>query len=333
MSEKNFENKNYVLNVKNLKTYFYTKLGILKAVDDVSFKIRPGEIMGLVGESGSGKSVTGFSILGLIDSPGEVVGGEIFFKNDNLLKYSSKNIRSLRGNKIAMIFQDPLMTLNPVLRIDTQMLEAIYSHNKGISKKVATKICIESLEKVGIPSAEQRMRSYPHEFSGGMRQRVCIAIALLNKPELIIADEPTTALDVTIQSQILYQMQELVKSSNTAMVWITHDLAVVSGLADSISVMYAGKIVEQGNLRDVIDKPGHPYTKGLISSIPSQNKRGKNIPQIPGLTPSLINRPFGCVFRTRCPNPCNNCKEGKIEMGLVEIDKDHWVDQCCINCI
>jgi len=333
MSEKNFENKNYVLNVKNLKTYFYTKLGILKAVDDVSFKIRPGEIMGLVGESGSGKSVTGFSILGLIDSPGEVVGGEIFFKNDNLLKYSSKNIRSLRGNKIAMIFQDPLMTLNPVLRIDTQMLEAIYSHNKGISKKVATKICIESLEKVGIPSAEQRMRSYPHEFSGGMRQRVCIAIALLNKPELIIADEPTTALDVTIQSQILYQMQELVKSSNTAMVWITHDLAVVSGLADSISVMYAGKIVEQGNLRDVIDKPGHPYTKGLISSIPSQNKRGENIPQIPGLTPSLINRPFGCVFRTRCPNPCNNCKEGKIEMGLVEIDKDHWVDQCCINCI
>ena len=333
MSEKNFENKNYVLNVKNLKTYFYTKLGILKAVDDVSFKIRPGEIMGLVGESGSGKSVTGFSILGLIDSPGEVVGGKIFFKNDNLLEYSSKNIRSLRGNKIAMIFQDPLMTLNPVLRIDTQMLEAIYSHNKGISKKAATKICIESLEKVGIPSAEQRMRSYPHEFSGGMRQRVCIAIALLNKPELIIADEPTTALDVTIQSQILYQMQELVKSSNTAMVWITHDLAVVSGLADSISVMYAGKIVEQGNLRDVIDKPGHPYTKGLISSIPSQNKRGENIPQIPGLTPSLINRPFGCVFRTRCPNPCNNCKEGKIEMGLVEIDKDHWVDQCCINCI
>tara|TARA_Y100001936_G_scaffold239045_1_gene271605 strand:+ start:1893 stop:2663 length:771 start_codon:yes stop_codon:yes gene_type:complete len=232
-----------------------------------------------------------------------------FLKKKNLLKYSTKNIKSLRGNKISMIFQDPLMTLNPVLRIDTQMLEAIYAHNPKISKKDATKICIENLEKVGIPSAEQRMRSYPHEFSGGMRQRVCIAIALLNKPELIIADEPTTALDVTIQSQILYQMQELIKITNTAMIWITHDLAVVSGLADFISVMYAGKIVEQGKLNDVLETPSHPYTKGLISSIPGENKRGMKIPQIPGVTPSLINLQDGCSYYERCEKKIDICNK------------------------
>ena len=327
MLQNNLDNQEVLLNVQNLKTYFYTKLGILKAVDDISFKLHSGQIMGLVGESGSGKSVTGFSILGLIDSPGKIVGGDIFFKKKNLLKYSTKNIKSLRGNKISMIFQDPLMTLNPVLRIDTQMLEAIYAHNPKISKKDATKICIENLEKVGIPSAEQRMRSYPHEFSGGMRQRVCIAIALLNKPELIIADEPTTALDVTIQSQILYQMQELIKITNTAMIWITHDLAVVSGLADFISVMYAGKIVEQGKLNDVLETPSHPYTKGLISSIPGQNKRGLKIPQIPGVTPSLINLQDGCPYYERCENKIDICN--KKEPKFKEVKFGHYTK--CYN--
>ena len=327
MPQNNVDDKKVLLNVKNLKTYFFTKLGILKAVDNISFKLHAGQIMGLVGESGSGKSVTGFSILGLIDSPGKIVGGDIFFKKENLLKYSSKNIRSIRGNKISMIFQDPLMTLNPVLRIDTQMLEAIYSHNPKISKKNATKICIENLEKVGIPSAEQRMKSYPHEFSGGMRQRVCIAIALLNNPELIIADEPTTALDVTIQSQILHQMQELIKITNTAMIWITHDLAVVSGLADFISVMYAGKIVEQGKLNDVLETPSHPYTKGLISSIPGQNKRGLKIPQIPGVTPSLINLQDGCPYYERCENKIDICN--KKEPKFKEVKFGHYTK--CYN--
>ncbi|MDB5773345.1 MAG: dppD, partial [Burkholderia sp.] len=251
--------------VNELKTWFYTRAGVAKAVDDVSFRVEAGEVLGLVGESGSGKSVTGSAILGLVDPPGKVVGGQILFKGQDLRQMREQQLRDLRGNRIAMIFQDPMMTLNPVLRIDTQMIEAVLAH-QSVSKATARERAREALARVGIPSPEERLNAYPHQFSGGMRQRVAIAIALLNKPDLIIADEPTTALDVTIQGQILYEMQKLCRESGTSLIWITHDLAVVAGLADRVAVMSAGRIVEQGTVRAVIETPQHPYTKGLMDS-------------------------------------------------------------------
>ena len=296
------------LEVENLRTHFMTKAGVVKAVDDVSFSVRPGEVMGLVGESGSGKTVTGFSIMGLVDAPGEIVGGEIRYRGENIANAGDERMRQLRGNNIAMIFQDPMMTLNPVLRIDTQMMEAIQAH-ENISKEEAWTRSRDALAQVGIPSAEERLRSYPHQFSGGMRQRVAIAIALLNKPDLIVADEPTTALDVTIQGQILYEVQKLCEETGTALIWITHDLSVVAGLADEICVMYAGRVVEHGKVDDVLDNPSHPYTKGLIDSVPSRNKRGEPLAQIPGMTPSLLNLPQGCPFKERCPSVNAACDE------------------------
>ncbi|WP_169569363.1 ABC transporter ATP-binding protein [Sneathiella limimaris] len=287
------------LKVENLRTQFFTKAGVVDAVNDVSFSVGRGEVMGLVGESGSGKSVTGFSILGLVDQPGKVTGGKILFKGEDLTKYSEEQYRQLRGSRISMVFQDPMMTLNPVLRVDTQMVEAIQAHEK-ISKKDALARARDALGQVGIPSPEERLRSYPHQFSGGMRQRVAFAIALLNKPDLIIADEPTTALDVTIQAQILFETQKLCRETGTSLVWITHDLTVVAGLADNICVMYAGRVVESGGIDNVLDDPKHPYTEGLIGSVPSRNKRGKPLTQIPGMTPSLLNLPKGCSFRKRC---------------------------------
>jgi peptide/nickel transport system ATP-binding protein len=296
------------LKVEGLKTYFFSKAGVVKAVDDVSFSIQRGEIMGLVGESGSGKSITGYSILGLIDRPGEVVDGRILFKGQNLREMSPEKLRALRGNRIAMIFQDPMMTLNPVLRIDTQMIEAVQAHNP-ISTSAARELAREALARVGIPSPDERLRAYPHQFSGGMRQRVAIAIALLNKPDLIIADEPTTALDVTIQAQILYEMQKLCRESGTSLIWITHDLSVVAGLADRVCVMYAGRIVEKGTVAEVLESPLHPYTRGLMDSIPSRNVRGQPLKQIPGFTPSLLNLPSGCAFRQRCAYASAACGE------------------------
>lgn len=287
------------LSVENLETHFFTKAGVAKAVDGVSFSVDKGEIMGLVGESGSGKSVTGFSILGLVDPPGRVVGGKVLFNGEDLVGASEKRMQNLRGNKIAMIFQDPMMTLNPVLRIDTQMIETVLAHEK-VGKEVARQRSRDALAQVGIPSAEERMKAYPHQFSGGMRQRVAIAIALLNKPDLIIADEPTTALDVTIQGQILYEAQKLCRETGTALIWITHDLAVVAGLADKISVMYAGRLAEQGLIDDVLDNPVHPYTIGLLGSVPGHNTRGQRLHQIPGMTPSLLSLPEGCAFKERC---------------------------------
>jgi len=287
------------LEVINLKTHFFTRMGIARAVDGVSFSINQGEIMGLVGESGSGKSVTGFSLINLVDPPGKIVSGEILFKGEQLLGRSEQYMSKLRGNRISMIFQDPMMTLNPVLRIDTQMIEAVLAH-QNIGKESARKIARDALGKVGISSPDERLKAYPHQFSGGMRQRVSIAIALINKPDLIIADEPTTALDVTIQGQILHEVQKLCREMGTALIWITHDLAVVAGLVDKISVMYAGKIVEEGAVDDILDKPVHPYTIGLIRSIPSRNERGKRLQQIPGMAPSLLNLPSGCSFSDRC---------------------------------
>lgn len=289
------------LEVRNLQTHFFTKAGVVKAVNDVSFSVGKGKILGLVGESGSGKTVTGFSILGLVDEPGRVCGGEILYRGENLVGASQERMRQLRGNNVAMIFQDPMMTLNPVLRIDTQMIEAIKAHHK-VSDDEARQRARDALGQVGIPSPDERLRSYPHQFSGGMRQRVAIAIALLNKPDLIVADEPTTALDVTIQAQILHLLAELRKEFNSALILITHDLGVVARVADKVAVMYAGKIVEAGTVEEIFNKPLHPYTQGLINCIPVPGKtaRGSRLGSIPGIVPTLIGDIKGCSFRNRC---------------------------------
>jgi peptide/nickel transport system ATP-binding protein len=296
-----------VLAVKNLQMQFTTRDGVVKAVDDVSFSVMPGEIMGLVGESGSGKSMTAYSIMRLIDAPGKITGGSVLLNGMELLDLSAEPMRHVRGNRIAMIFQDPMMTLNPVLRIDTQMIEAVLAHQK-VGKAAARAMARDALIRVGIASPDERLLAYPHQFSGGMRQRVAIAMALLNKPDLIICDEPTTALDVTIQGQILYEMQKLCRESGTALIWITHDLSVIAGLADKVAVMYAGKIVESGSVREVLEQPRHPYTFGLIASSPSRNKRGEPLRQIAGVTPSLLNLPSGCAFRTRCQRATSVCE-------------------------
>ena len=296
-----------VLRVQNLRTHFFTKAGVVKAVDDVSFSVARGKILGLIGESGSGKSMTGYSIMGLIDAPGKIVDGQILLNDQSITSLDPNAWRAVRGNRISMIFQDPMMTLNPVLRIDTQMIEAISAHER-VSKAVARDRCREALVKVGIASPDERLLSYPHQFSGGMRQRVAIAIALLNRPDVIIADEPTTALDVTIQGQIIFEMQKLCRESGTALIWITHDLSVVAGLADDVAVMYAGKVVEYGSVADILDAPLHPYTQGLLESVPSRNVHGQPLKQIPGMTPSLLSIGAGCGFRDRCKYRLADCE-------------------------
>ena len=296
------------LDVRNLRTHFLTRAGIVRAVDDVSFSIARGEVLGLVGESGSGKTVTGFSIIGLVDPPGRIVGGSILYQGRDLTTIPEHEMRRLRGSRIAMIFQDPMMTLNPVLRIDTQMIEAVQAHTKA-SHAEARSRARDALGMVGIPSPDERLAAYPHQFSGGMRQRVAIAIALLHRPDLLIADEPTTALDVTIQAQILAEVQKLAATYGSALIWITHDLSVIAGLADRIAVMYAGRIVETGSAEAVLDRPLHPYTHGLIGSVPSRNRRGEKLRQIPGMTPNLLSLPPGCAFRTRCPRADARCEQ------------------------
>lgn len=295
-----------LLEVRGLHTVFHTEAGAWPAVSGVDLSIQPGEIVGLVGESGSGKSVTGFSIFGLIDPPGEVIAGEVLFKGQDLRGLSEEQMRQLRGNRIAMIFQDPLMTLNPVLRIEEQMLEAIQTH-APVPRAQALQRCVQALEMVGIPAAASRLRSYPHEFSGGMRQRVAIAIAMLNQPELIICDEPTTALDVTIQGQILYRMQEICRTHGTALVWITHDLGVIAELADQVAVMYAGRVAEIGPVHDVINQPSHPYTAGLMASIPDMEQDRERLNQIDGAMPRLNAIPQGCAYNPRCPQKFDRC--------------------------
>ncbi|MFZ6746387.1 ABC transporter ATP-binding protein [Undibacterium sp. JH2W] len=303
------------LEVQNLQTEFASRAGTVRAVNNVSFSVQPGQIMGLVGESGSGKSMTAYSILGLIDPPGKVAAGKVLFKGQDLRSLSAEAMRKIRGNRIAMIFQDPMMTLNPVLRIATQMMETIFAH-QDVSREKARDMARAALVKVGIPSPDERLLAYPHQFSGGMRQRVAIAIALLNEPELIICDEPTTALDVTIQGQILYEMQKLCRESGTALIWITHDLSVVAGLADTVAVMYAGKIVESGSVQQVLEQAWHPYTHGLIASSPSRNLHGQSLRQIPGATPSLLNLPQGCAFRLRCERATSVCEQDPVVESL-----------------
>ena len=304
-----------LLSVRDLRTHFDTKAGLIKAVDGVSFDIHEGEIVGLVGESGSGKSITGFSILGLLQQPGKIVGGSILFNGEDLVGADSHRLRQIRGKEIAMIFQDPMMTLNPVLRVDTQIIEAILAHDK-VDKKTAHQRARDALAQVGIASPEERLKAYPHQFSGGMRQRVAIAISLLHRPRLIICDEPTTALDVTIQAQIIHEMRQLCEKQGTALIWITHDLAVVDSLADRLCVMYAGKVVEQGPADAVIAAPAHPYTHGLIHSIPSRNSRGARLTQIPGMTPSPLSMPQGCPFRPRCFRADDACL---MEPAMVDV--------------
>jgi oligopeptide transport system ATP-binding protein len=290
-----------LLEVRDLKTAFYTQDGVVQAVNGISYTLREGEALGLVGESGCGKSVSALSIMRLIPTPpGRIVGGEVLFEGRDLLKLSDEGIRKVRGNRIAMIFQDPMTSLNPVLTIGRQITEALELH-KGMNRTTARKRAIELLDMVGIPSAASRIDDYPHQFSGGMRQRVMIAMALSCEPKLLIADEPTTALDVTIQAQILDLIRRLQKDLGMALILITHDLGVVAGIADRINVMYAGYIVETAPANEVFEDPRHPYTLGLLRSIPriDEPRKEKLIP-IEGLPPDLINTSSGCPFAPRC---------------------------------
>ena len=290
----------HLLEVRDLEVKFALRFGDITAIDGVSFTLDKGEKLGLVGESGAGKSVTGFSIINLISKPGYIAKGNIRFEGNKISTYSDEQMRKIRGNRISMIFQDPMMTLNPVFTVGFQMIETVQAHRK-ISKEGARKIALEKLKKVHIPSPEQRLEQYPHELSGGMRQRIIIAISLLTDPAIIIADEPTTALDVTIQAEIMDLLQELCKSDNMALILITHDLGVVSQVTEKIAVMYAGKIIEYGSTDQVVKHPVHPYTEWLIKSIPGTViKPGEDLVQIPGMMPTLTNIPPGCAFNPRC---------------------------------
>jgi len=307
-----------LLQLHNLHTYFFTETGIVKAVNGINFSLERGEILGLVGESGAGKSVTGFSILGLIDPPGRIVEGDIFFNGKNLLQTDASTYRTIRGNQIASIFQDPQTSLDPVMTIGSQIIESLQAHHPHLDKKAAWRRAVEMLEHVGLPAAKKRMHAYPHQLSGGMKQRVVIAMALLNNPLLLIADEPTTALDVTIQAQILYLMQTLVKDFNTSLIFISHDLSVISQICNTVAVMYAGRIVEYGDKSILLSDPKHPYTKGLIASLPTLEKSKKHLTPIPGTMPSLSNLPRGCYFKDRCPladSQCDHYPEERIVAG------------------
>ncbi len=299
---------NTILEVKDLRTYFKTDAGLVKAVDGVSFSLDKGETLGIVGESGSGKSVTNMSIMRLIPTPpGKIVGGEILLDNQDILKMGEKELSTIRGNRISMIFQDPMTALNPYLRISTQLIETVRLH-QGLNKKEARKKSIEMLKLVGIPAAQKRIDCYPHQFSGGMRQRVMIAIALSCNPEILIADEPTTALDVTIQAQILDLIKELSVKLNTAVIMITHDLGVVAGTCDNVCVMYAGRIVERANVDDLFESPKHPYTIGLIQSIPRLDEEGSSrLFSIDGQPPNVIDLPECCPFHPRCEKALDIC--------------------------
>ena len=318
--------KNKLVEIKNLKTYFHTEAGTAKAVDDVSFDIYKGEVLGIVGESGSGKSVTSLSINRLIPNPpGEIVSGEILYKGMNLLSLSYDEMKDIRGKEIAMIFQEPMTSLNPVLKIGKQMNEVLIKH-ENLTNEEATLRSIEMLKSVGIPDPENRIDEYPHQFSGGMRQRVMIAMALQCNPSLLIADEPTTALDVTIQAQILDLMMDLKdKRSDAAILLITHDLAVVAETCDRVIVMYGGEIQEIAPINELFGNPLHPYTKALMESMPSFKSKSKRLKALKGMVPSIINMGDGCKFCSRFnPDECP-CKGTKINQSLIKVTDDHYV--------
>lgn len=306
-----------VLEVKDLKTHFFTGDGVIPSVDGVSFQLKKGEITAIVGESGSGKSVTSYSIMGLLDKPGKIVDGQIIFDGEDLVKYSEKKMQKIRGNKISMIFQEPLTSLNPVFKIGKQIDEAILQH-QNVTKVEAKQKSIEMLKKVGIPRGEEIYKTYPHLLSGGMRQRVMIAIALACNPELLIADEPTTALDVTIQSQILNILKDIKNDIGTSILLITHDLGVVAEVADKVLVMYAGKVVEDTDVYSLFNNPKHPYTKGLLSSTPKLNEEKQRLGSIKGTVPKHSEMMQGCKFASRCPYVMPRCKEISPELLTTE---------------
>lgn len=309
--------------MENLKTYFYTEDGVVKAVDGVSFEVREGETLGIVGESGSGKSVTSLSIMRLLDQNGKIVDGKIIFKGRNLLELSESEMRKIRGKEIAMIFQEPMVALNPVFTIGDQIMEAIILH-QNLSEKEARKMAIDLLRKVGIPEPEKRVDEYPHQLSGGMRQRAMIAMALSCRPSLLIADEPTTALDVTIQAQILELMKELQREYGMAIILITHDMGVVAEMSDKVAVMYAGKVVEYGDVKTIFTEPKHPYTYALLESIPRIDVEQERLKSIPGNVPDPLNFPPGCKFHPRC----EFFEKGKCDVEepeLEDLDGNHKV--------
>ena len=304
-----------LLEVEDLEVQFPTRHGPLTALRGVSLSVEAGERIGIVGESGAGKSMAAFAILNLISEPGRISGGRVMFEGNDLSAVSDEEMRQIRGDRISMIFQDPMMTLNPVLTIGNQMIETLQAH-KDITEEDARERALEKLREVRIPNPEARFDGYPHELSGGLRQRVVIAIALLTDPALIMADEPTTALDVTIQAEILALLLELCRDHGTALILITHDLAVVSQVTERVMVMYAGRIVETGPTRELVDKPRHPYTQGLIAALPERNKPGTPLNQIPGTMPSLANIPPGCAFAPRCSFSDDVCKHEIPELRL-----------------
>lgn len=319
----NINKSSKLLEVKNLKTFFFTEEGVVKAVNDVSFEVGEGETLGLVGESGCGKSVTSLSIMKLIPNPpGKIISGSILFEGQDIVNISENEMHTIRGNKISMIFQEPMTALNPVFTVGHQISE-VFTLHQNISKKEAKEKTIELLKIVGIPEPEKRFNQYPFELSGGMRQRVMIAMALTCNPKLLIADEPTTALDVTIQAQILELIKDMQKKYNSAVILITHDLAVIAETVDHVAVMYAGVIVEKTEVKELFKNPMHPYTIGLLNSIPILGQRGKELQEIPGRVPNLIDLPKGCYFADRCNKRMPICSQQDCE--LKEVKPGHFV--------
>jgi oligopeptide/dipeptide ABC transporter ATP-binding protein len=323
----------HLLEVKNLDVKFDTDEGRITAVENISLSLDQGKVLGIVGESGSGKSVTAKAIMQL--NPGNTnynEDAEIILDNENVLRFTSKDdLKKIRGGKVSMIFQEPMASFAPAIKIGAQMVEQLLIH-KDINKNEAKEISINMLQRVGIADAEKRFNQYAFELSGGMRQRAMIAMALSTMPKLLLADEPTTALDVTIQAQVINLVKDIIQEYQMGVIFITHDLGVIAQIADDVAVMYLGSVVEKGPVNKILKNPKHPYTKGLLEALPDVNNLDAPLRPIPGNIPSPLDRPSACVFRTRCPNPCDNCREGKTEMGLIEVEPGHWVDQCCINC-
>ena len=323
----------HLLEVKNLDVKFDTDEGRITAVENISLSLDQGKVLGIVGESGSGKSVTAKAIMQL--NPGNTKyndDAEIILDNENVLRFTSKDdLKKIRGGKVSMIFQEPMASFAPAIKIGAQMVEQLLIH-KNINKNEAKEISINMLQRVGIADAEKRFNQYAFELSGGMRQRAMIAMALSTMPKLLLADEPTTALDVTIQAQVINLVKDIIQEYQMGVIFITHDLGVIAQIADDVAVMYLGSVVEKGPVNKILKNPKHPYTKGLLEALPDVNNLDAPLRPIPGNIPSPLDRPSACVFRTRCPNPCDNCREGKTEMGLIEVEPEHWVDQCCANC-
>jgi peptide/nickel transport system ATP-binding protein len=324
---------NNLLSIDKLNVQFDTEEGRITAVENLSLSVPSGHVLGIVGESGSGKSVTAKSIMQL--NPKNTFYGEgskIILEGENTLSFKTKNdLKKIRGGKVSMIFQEPMASFAPAVKIGTQMVEQLLIH-KALKKKEAKAISLDMLDRVGITDADQRFNQYAFELSGGMRQRAMIAMALSTMPKLLLADEPTTALDVTIQAQVLGLIKNIIQEYKMGVIFITHDLGVIAQIADSIAVMYLGCVLEKGPVNEIIKNPKHPYTKGLIAALPDINNLDSPLRPIPGNIPSPLERPTGCVFRTRCTNPTNQCTAEKIEMGLVEVAPGHWVDQCGVNC-